>query len=218
MTPQLQSHPGIEDKIDVVDAQLVSNAFKILKKHKSGIKNGVLSGSLAFKIYDSVGLKGDTLKSICDIYGIKYDHQAFQDEMERVKLSSKISAMVRDLKQFKSSNTHEKTDDSLKHKYEKVDKQNYRFPLVQTTVSEIVNLKDDFKAVLLPKTCCYGEAGGQIGDSGKISNMDGQTMFQIKDTQLDHKNGYVWHIGSITKLFYQIVSVQCRKIANILFY
>ena len=199
MTPHLQSHPGIEDKIDVVDAQLVSNAFKILKKHKSGIKNGILSGPLAFKIYDSVGIKGDTLETICDIYGIKYDDKAFQDEMEHVKLSSKISAMVIDLKRFKSSNTHEKTDDSLKHKYEKVEKvdeQNYRFPLVQTTVSDIVDLKDDFKAILLPKTCCYGEAGGQIGDSGKISNMDGQTMFQIKDTQLDQKNGYVWHIGN----------------------
>ena len=79
--------------------------------------------------------------------------------------------------------------------------QNYKFPLVQTTVSEIVDLKDDFKAILLAKTCCYGEAGGQIGDSGKISNMDGQTMFQIKDTQLDHKNGHVWHIGNNIKIF-----------------
>ena len=54
---------------------------------------------------------------------------------------------------------------------------------------------DDLKAVLLPKTCCYGEAGGQIGDCGQISNMDGQKVFQIMDTQLDSKNGYVWHIG-----------------------
>ena len=72
----------------------------------------------------------------------------------------------------------------------------YQFPMVQTSVLEVVDLEEDKKAVLLAKTCCYGEAGGQSGDKGVIYNMDDQTVFNIEDTQLDWDKGYVWHIGT----------------------
>ena len=62
----------------------------------------------------------------------------------------------------------------------------------------MINLANDQKAVLLEKTCCYGESGGQAGDRGKISNMDDIEIMDINDTQVDAKNkNHVWHIGTL---------------------
>ena len=199
-----------------MDATFVSDTFKILSRNKSGIQDGVLTGDLAFRIYDSVGIKGETLNTICNLYGIKFDEGAFQDKMEKVKMASKTATLVKNLSQASSTQAHEKTDDSFKYIFKRVEAHKYQFPLVQTTVSEIVDLKDDLKAVLLPKTCCYGEAGGQVGDCGQISNMDGQKVFQIMDTQLDQKNGYVWHIGISTSLLY-LHKIQFVKLISFLF-
>ena len=78
----------------------------------------------------------------------------------------------------------------------------YQFPLVQTKVLEVIQLANDQRAVLLAKTCCYGESGGQAGDRGKISNMDDIEIMEITDTQLDdddakNNNHHVWHIGTL---------------------
>ena len=74
----------------------------------------------------------------------------------------------------------------------------YQFPLVQTKVLEVIQLANDQRAVLLEKTCCYGESGGQAGDRGKISNLDDIEIMEINDTQLDAKNkNHVWHIGTL---------------------
>ena len=74
--------------------------------------------------------------------------------------------------------------------------------MVQTKVLEVIQLANDQRAVLLAKTCCYGESGGQAGDRGKISNMDDIEIMEITDTQLDdddakNNNHHVWHIGTL---------------------
>ena len=114
--------PGIETKFDIIDAPNVVDTFKILERNSDGIKNGVLSGDLAYKIYDSTGIKGEILNDICEIFGIKFNEEDYQKKFESVRSASKIATIMNNMCKAETSEIHEKTDDNMKYSYGKIER------------------------------------------------------------------------------------------------
>ena len=167
-----------------------------MDRSADNIHDGVISSELAFKAYDGVGIKGDALDNCLSAYGVQLDKEAFAKRLEEAKKMSKQSSLISNLLDDVKVG---KTDDSYKHQYhnsnQKKDATKYIFPSVQAQVVHVSTLENGKLGVLLNKTCCYGEAGGQIGDSGKISSIDGQKLMTVTNTQTSPDGNHIWHIG-----------------------
>ena len=162
-------------KVDPSDAELTLECFTMLNRNKKEIHDGVISAELAFKAIDGIGLKEDSLSSCLSAYGVKLDEEAFAKKIEQVKKTSKELSRLSNKFDLITVDV-EKTDDSWKYDYnnsiKSKDETKYIFPSVQAQVLDIVTLEKDpgrlaNVGVILNRTCCYGEAGGQIGKGNR---------------------------------------------------
>ena len=60
---------------------LLDRGIKILNDNLKNIKNNILSGSLAFKLYDTYGFPLDLTEDILKNKSLKVDHEKFQSLM-----------------------------------------------------------------------------------------------------------------------------------------
>ena len=181
--------------IDPANATQLLEATKIIDR--SLRDTNVIDGDLAFKIMDSTGLSGEALHGYSQALGITVDLVAYEKKLLEVRNASKLSSMLSS--SFGSCDTRDNvTDDSFKYEYRRKqdsEESQYVFPVVQANVIDVVEMEEGKVAVLLDKTCCYGQAGGQEGDSGALWTIDGQKIMTILDTQLSGDGKQVWHIG-----------------------
>ena len=172
-------------------ARTLERGLVLLDEALSGVKNGVLSGETAFKLYDTYGFPLDLTADVCRERDIKIDEAGFEREMEAQRLRAQSASQfgmdynniirVEGTTQFEgytTSETHAKVT-ALFYDGQAVD----RIEAGQSAV------------VILDNTPFYAEMGGQIGDSGNLQNET--VYFDVKDTQ---KYGQVFgHIGELTR-------------------
>ncbi len=172
-------------------ARTLERGLVLLDEALSGVKNGVLSGETAFKLYDTYGFPLDLTADVCRERDIKIDEAGFEREMEAQRLRAQSASQfgmdynniirVEGTTQFEgytTSETHAKVT-ALFYDGQAVE----RIEAGQSAV------------VILDNTPFYAEMGGQIGDSGNLQNET--VYFDVKDTQ---KYGQVFgHIGELTR-------------------
>ena len=172
-------------------ARTLERGLVLLDEALSGVKNGVLSGETAFKLYDTYGFPLDLTADVCRERDIKIDEAGFEREMEAQRLRAQSASQfgmdynniirVDGTTQFEgytTSETHAKVT-ALFYDGKAVE----RIEAGQSAV------------VILDNTPFYAEMGGQIGDSGNLQNET--VYFDVKDTQ---KYGQVFgHIGELTR-------------------
>ena len=172
-------------------ARTLERGLVLLDEALAGVKNGVLSGETAFKLYDTYGFPLDLTADVCRERDIKIDEAGFEREMEAQRLRAQSASQfgmdynniirVEGTTQFEgytTSETHAKVT-ALFYDGKAVE----RIEAGQSAV------------VILDNTPFYAEMGGQIGDSGNLQNET--VYFDVKDTQ---KYGQVFgHIGELTR-------------------
>ena len=172
-------------------ARTLERGLVLLDEALAGVKNGVLSGETAFKLYDTYGFPLDLTADVCRERDIKIDEAGFEREMEAQRLRAQSASQfgmdynniirVEGTTQFEgytTSETHAKVT-ALFYDGQAVE----RIEAGQSAV------------VILDNTPFYAEMGGQIGDSGNLQNET--VYFDVKDTQ---KYGQVFgHIGELTR-------------------
>ncbi len=172
-------------------ARTLERGLVLLDEALAGVKNGVLSGETAFKLYDTYGFPLDLTADVCRERDIKIDEAGFEREMEAQRLRAQSASQfgmdynniirVDGTTQFEgytTSETHAKVT-ALFYDGKAVE----RIEAGQSAV------------VILDNTPFYAEMGGQIGDSCNLQNET--VYFDVKDTQ---KYGQVFgHIGELTR-------------------
>ena len=172
-------------------ARTLERGLVLLDEALAGVKNGVLSGETAFKLYDTYGFPLDLTADVCRERDIKIDEAGFEREMEAQRLRAQSASQfgmdynniirVDGTTQFEgytASETHAKVN-ALFYDGKAVE----RIEAGQSAV------------IILDNTPFYAEMGGQIGDSGNLQNET--VYFDVKDTQ---KYGQVFgHIGELTR-------------------
>ena len=158
----------------------------------------ILSGDVAFKLYDTYGFPYDLTEDITSSRGITIDKPGFDSEMDKQRTQSR--------KSWKGAG-----DETLSALYNEfisgglfVDFVGYERTESDAQVSVIIKenmisdsaSEGDIVELITDNTPFYGESGGQVGDRGKISS--DKFTANIIDTKKPFPN-FIVHVAEIKK-------------------
>ena len=133
-----------------------------------------ISGEVAFRLYDEQGFPLDLTELLARERGLTVDQRGFEVLMEQQRARARAAQK----KEIISVSSLETTTPTAFTGFDSAE--------TEATILEIVRIKDR-TAVILDRSVCYAEMGGQLGDSGSLSA--GGSLWRITDTQ---KNGPTW--------------------------
>ena len=157
-----------------------------------------ISGSDAFKLYDTYGFPLDLTELMADEQDMSVDKKGFDKEMQKQKDLAKSSQKFT----FDRSNVKWMLDNKGNHsEFVGYDSEESKSKIVKWSN------EDSQVFVVLDKTPFYAESGGQVGDSGSIENKD----FSLKVVDTQKSGDFIIHIcdlerGSLSK----DLNVNCR--------
>lgn len=172
-------------------ARTLERGLSLLDEALAQVKDGVLSGEVAFKLYDTYGFPLDLTADVCRERNITIDEQAFDREMEAQRTRAQAAS------QFGVDyNSVIRVDGETKFEgYTEIESQAKITALFYDGKSVESIEAGQSAVVILENTPFYAESGGQISDSGYLSAQG--VTFNVKDTQ---KYGQVFgHIGELTQ-------------------
>ncbi|HEY7669016.1 MAG TPA: alanine--tRNA ligase, partial [Hyphomicrobium sp.] len=162
-------------------------------------RDDVLSGDVAFKLYDTYGFPLDLTEDALRSRGIVVDTDAFNAAMERQRDEAR--------KAWKGSGeaATEAIWFQLKEKLGATEFLGYDAEMAAGEISALVKGGKEAKslkageeaAVIVNQTPFYGESGGQVGDQGVIHGAKG-ALFRVTDTQ-KKAGGLFVHLGRLEK-------------------
>ncbi len=167
----------------------LTHGVKIFEEALEQLEGNVISGALAFKLYDTYGFPLDLTEDIAREKGLSVDTQAFQSAMAeqkaRAKEASKFAVDYNDA--IKTESKSEFLGYSLVVSDATIDG-------IYIDGKAVDVLKAGEKAsIILNQTPFYAESGGQVGDHGVIEALG--SKFVVKDTQ---KSGAaIIHVGEM---------------------
>jgi alanyl-tRNA synthetase len=179
-------------------SSLLERGIKILNDNLKKVKNNILPGIIAFKLYDTYGFPLDLTADILRSKKIKVDIKSFEKEMDNSKKLARAN--------WKGSG-----DKSVEEKWFKIREElkpteflGYEFEKAEGVVLKILknnkfvesaDVSDEIE-IITNQTPFYGESGGQVGDQGVIQSSS--CKIKIGDTQKKMGDLFV-HIGKVEK-------------------
>jgi len=146
------------------------------------IKGKEISGEVAFRLYDEQGFPLDLTELLARERGLSVDHTGFEILMQQQRARAR-AAQKKEIISLSSLETTTPTAFS-----------GFDSPETEAVVLEVLRIKDR-TAVILDRSVCYAEMGGQVGDAGLLDA--GGSLWRVSDTQ---KNGPTWlHFLDLTE-------------------
>lgn len=144
---------------------------------------GTLSGDDAFKLYDTYGFPLDLTKDILSEKGMTVDEERFKELMEAQRTKARSARKSADGESWSSNDIS--FDDIPATEF-----LGYTENSCEATVLDIVcdgehcaSVSSGQAIIVLDKTVCYAESGGQVGDIGTICPIDTENVIFVKDTK-----------------------------------
>jgi alanyl-tRNA synthetase len=132
---------------------------EVAEIHKS---DGVIPGADIFKLHDTFGFPVELTKELADEQGLKLDLDGFEKVMNEQRERSKTTVMISGGSEVSYTISFEDVPDFVGYEQDEV-------------TTRILEYKDSGKGIyeiVLQETPFYAEAGGQVGDTGKIIGPD----------------------------------------------
>ncbi|MDX2195295.1 MAG: alanine--tRNA ligase [Cytophagales bacterium] len=166
----------------------LENGIKLLDNYIQNQPSKIVTGSIAFELYDTYGFPYDLTALIARENGYSVDEIGFKTEMENQKNRSKAAALTE-----KSDWVHvtQATEtDSGSTKFIGYDEYACEAQIVKYRK---ISTKDDVLfQIVLTQTPFYAESGGQIGDTGTLSFAGTPLSLHIINTKKE--NDLIVHI------------------------
>jgi len=172
-------------------ADMLQNGMKLLDNELPKIKNGVLPGDVAFKLFDTYGFPLDLTQMILRDKNISVDVAGFEKAMTEQKERSR--ADTKGTRTLWESQNLSATDDSSKYAPDATMQSKVLAILRNGEFVKSASAGDDVE-VALDKTNFYGTQGGQVGDMGTILR-DGDTVMNVAEAA--RVDGVVVHKGTL---------------------
>ena len=189
-----QQQPYIEQIIlqeEQQFAKTLSNGMKVLDQAIANLDGNVISGELAFTMYDTYGFPLDLTADIAREKGLQVDFDGFEKQMAVQREQSKKASQFA---QTVISTTH-LTDQTTFVGYETSHSEAKVQTLLQDGLPVPLLQEGENGCVVLDKTPFYPQGGGQVGDAGYLHSDDG--LFHVLDTQ--KQGDAILHFGRVEK-------------------
>ncbi|HEX5481614.1 MAG TPA: alanine--tRNA ligase [Terriglobia bacterium] len=160
---------------------------------------GIVTGSSLFLLHDTYGLRPDFVRDVVRNYGLDVDMQGYEAEMQRQRERARASwkgaekkiasPIYQQLAGFYSTPHPEGGvlilgRQSVFVGYEETDLANCSIVgIIQNEQKRAKLSKGEEGELVLDRTPFYAEAGGQVGDTGRLFSDSGEEVAQVKDTQ-----------------------------------
>ncbi|HHR6189181.1 TPA: alanine--tRNA ligase [Providencia alcalifaciens] len=190
---ELQRQQALVEKVLKTEeeqfARTLERGLQLLDEELASLKGDTLEGETAFRLYDTYGFPLDLTADVCRERNIKVDEAGFERAMEdqrrRARESSGFSA---------DYNALIKVDKRSEFSGYQHDEQQATIIALYKDGQPVDSLHTgDEGLVILDKTAFYAESGGQVGDTGVLTNDSAQ--FTVTDTQ---KYGQaIGHVGKV---------------------
>ncbi len=181
------AYPEIREKQEIVEkvlhqeelqfARTLEQGLRILEQDIENIKDGTIPGDTVFRLYDTYGFPVDLTADIARERGLAIDMDGFDKAMAiqrtRAREASQFAMQVSD--RIDIAHSTEFTGYALLEEESRV-------LVLLMDGQEVSRLEADDKGiVVLDHTPFYAEAGGQVGDQGRLEWMGGE--FEVLNTK-----------------------------------
>ena len=202
-------YPELEEKKDFILNVLTNEENQFNKTIDQGLKilndmeeemkaagKDTLSGSDAFKLYDTYGFPMDLTKEILEEKGYQIDEAGFKAEMDAQRERARTAREVTNY-MGADATVYDEIDTSITTAFTGYDKlEDTSKVTVMTTESDIVDslLEGQSGTIFVENTPFYATMGGQEGDKGVICTENG--VFRVEDT-IKLRGGKYGHVGTM---------------------
>jgi alanyl-tRNA synthetase len=154
-------------------SETLDSGLKILREELEQLqKEGktILSGKVAFRLYDTYGFPLDLTTEILQERGMSFDEEGFRVQMEEQKQKSKQA--WQGIGEGKTKEVYRRlVNEGIKTTflgYEEIQSESKILKVIKDDKIVPFAVEGDEIEIITEKTPFYGEAGGQIGDRGVI--------------------------------------------------
>jgi len=170
----------------------------------------VLPGEKAFDLYATYGLPLEIIQDIARERGMNVEESKFREAMEEHRLVSGSGEGLgplggEDAEIYRSINTELKRKGKLDpegvryNPYDRLEVEGAVLALVRDGIQISEASAGDQIEVLLPETCFYISAGGQVSDTGKMVSFPDQN-WEVKITEMRKPSaGMIVHAGEVVR-------------------
>ncbi len=167
---------------------VVEIARKVSRRQRAEIPSnyaGWITGEALFKLHDTFGLRPDFVKDIVENYKLAIDSRGYEQEMQRQRERARASWKGSERKAalpvyHKLAEKNATTFDG----YAQTESSDCRVVALLVNGETVSEVKPGEEAELfLDHTPFYAEAGGQVGDTGRLYMESGEEVAQVTDAQ-----------------------------------
>lgn len=163
----------------------LDTGLKLLEEETAKVKNGVLPGEVAFKLYDTFGFPLDLTQDALRAQGITVDTQGFDEAMAEQKAKARAAW---------SGSGEAATEDVWYEVLDEVGATEFLGYETESAEAQILAVIKNGKhsneglgegeqgVIITNQTPFYAESGGQVGDTGMISVNDEKSGFEAEVT------------------------------------
>ena len=219
-------YPELEEKKEFIFKVLTQEEDKFNKTIDQGLSilasmqdemkaNGktVLSGEDAFKLYDTYGFPLDLTKEILEEAGYTIDEEGFKASMEEQRVKARNAREVTNY-MGADATVYDEIDAAVTSEFVGYDRLTHISNItVLTTENEIVEAISEGQkgTIFVDETPFYATMGGQEGDKGVISTVNGE--FTVTDT-IKLLGGKIGHVGKVTKGMFEVGDSVTLEVAS----
>ena len=173
---------------------MLARGLKLLDDEMGQVKDKVLPGEVAFKLYDTYGFPLDLTQDALREKGLSVDTDGFDVAMEKQRAEARANwsgsgQEATEAIWFDLRNTHGPTEFVG---YQSTDAEGQVLAIVRDGDSVDSAKAGDAVALMINQTPFYAESGGQVGDTGHLSDDTGLQV-TIADTQKRLGDVHVLH-------------------------
>ena len=171
-------------------ARTLEQGLKLLEAELPNVQGNVIHGEVAFKLYDTYGFPVDLTADIARERGLTVDQAGFKVAMDEQRRRARDSG-----KFTVDYNSFVKVDSTTQFDGYKATTGSGQIIALYKDGQPADSLSEGEEGfIVLNQTPFYAESGGQIGDTGILTGLDG--IFEVQDTK---KSGNaIVHQGVVT--------------------